>query len=196
MRSFCSLHVTFLAAAIATTACGPNPEAVLESYVAAHNAHDVEGALEYFAENPVFELPGGDVRLEGIAAIRDLESWDATVQSHIEMSEIVRDGQTLIVNRIIERNLWFQSVGIEEVTYTRGTRITIIKGRITSIRAADLSPESIAAITSVMSEFMPWANMNHPRQIGRLVPNGKFIYNAEAAKGWLRLLKEWQARQE
>jgi len=168
------------------------PRERLAAYLEAHNRNDVEATVAFFTADAEFGMDH-QFTLKGRDAIHDIVAWDATLKSNISFSEISGNGQVLTVDRIVERNQWFELAGIQEVTYRPGTRIAFEGGQITAIQAAQLSEESIRAVTEAMDKFMPWAAANHPEKIQRILPDGRFAYNAEAATIWLELLRDWQA---
>lgn len=163
-------------------------KAIVLAYQEAHNAHDVEQAMSYFAPNIRFEMAGLWVR-EGFEEIKVMEEWDAVVGGKIAFGDPkVRSGR--FECKAKEINDWFDVVGIEAVFY-ESYRFEFENGRISRIRAK-ISPKSEMAIDKVINRIMRWALDARPDDIQNIIPRGQFNYGKEQAEGWMTLVKEWK----
>ena len=167
-------------------------EDIFNEYVEAHNSHNLNKTMGYYDKDASFEVPGQDT-LFGIDRIIALEQWDEALNSNLEVSSFVENGDTLIVNSIIERNDWFRNLGIDSIVYNPGTTIIFENGKIKSVTPSPLIQDSRQSIMNKLQMFMNWAKIVHPDVLQTLLPNGKFVYNKESAIQWVALIKEWKS---
>lgn len=163
-------------------------KAIVLAYQEAHNAHNVEQAMSYFAPNVRFEMAGLWVR-EGAEEIKAMEEWDAVVVGKIAFGDAkVRGGR--FECKAKETNAWFDVVGIEAVYY-ESYRFEFQNGLISRIRAK-ISPKGEMAIDKVINRIMRWALEARPDEIEDIIPRGQFNYGNEQAERWMVLVKEWK----
>ena len=162
---------------------------IVQGYLEAHNAHDVERALSYFSPNIRFMMSGLWTR-EGLDELRALEAWDAALNSQLAFDDLkIRRGRMDCRGR--EANDWYQIVGIEQVDYD-SIKFEFQDGKIIHIRAK-MSPKSERAVDRAMNEVVGWALAAAPDEVKALVRRGKFLYGPEQAVRWMDLLKRWQS---
>ncbi len=165
------------------------PLEVVRAYFRAHNSHDVNGALALLSHRIVFEAVGTWTR-KGVALARELEEWDASLGSTLEPYGMVADGE-VVTCQVREQNEWFALTRAGEVTWAR-CEFRVSQGRIMSI-TSELEEESQARIDQALQAVLAWAGDNRATELSRLIPGGRFHYNAEAATCWIALLQEWRA---
>ena len=57
--------------------------ALVDRYIAAHNRHDVDAAMAFYADDAIFRLNGGRPPVHGKAEIRKLEAFDEVARSNV-----------------------------------------------------------------------------------------------------------------
>lgn len=176
----------FFALLMIATSCNRerNQEPV-NSYLLAHNAHDVEKALTYYDENIVFELKGVWIK-EGLDQMKSLEKWDSTLNSHLKLESITSSGDTLFC-RIIENNDWFGAVNIFDLVHDPAIFV-VANGKIKKITGYP-SQETGKEIANAVGMLYQWSQQANDSVIFELIQNGEFIYSAEAAEKWLALFE-------
>lgn len=141
-------------------ACGPGPDDVAAQLTEASNAHDVNGALDLFAEDAVLNIAG-----ESYSGARGIRDWLAGLYAddfHIEVDDMRVEG-----NVAVEHDRF--TVGSLEdlgIAYLEGTsEITVQDGQITAM-AFTYSDES----QTVLDEAAMKAFILHQTE---LVNNGR-----------------------
>jgi hypothetical protein len=167
-------------------------KAIVLAYQDAHNAHDVELALSFFAPNIRFEMTGLWVK-QGLEDVRALEEWDAALANQLTFGDL-RIRNARLECEAKETNDWFKLVGIDEVFYD-SIKFEFDNGLITHIRAK-ISPKGEMAVDKVVNGVMRWALEACPEEVENLMPRGLFNYGREEAHKWLALLKDWQDQKE
>jgi len=118
------------------------PKEVVRLYLERHNAHDVEGVLDLFADDARYEVVGRFVRC-GKPEIRLTEEWEAAVHDHLRAGDLVEaDGEVSF--RAFETNDWLSASGAPELRYTSMT-LTVKDDHITHVMAV-LPPEAFAVM--------------------------------------------------
>lgn len=125
-------------------ACGPGPDDVAAQLEQAANAHDLETALDLFAEDAVLNIAGESY--SGASGIRDWLAGLYADDFHIEVDDMRVEG-----NVAVEHDRF--TVGSLEdlgIAYLEGTsEITVQDGQITAM-AFTYSDESQAALDEAM----------------------------------------------
>lgn len=165
---------------------------IVEEYFAAHNSHDVNKTMKFYSKDASFEIPGQDT-IKEFDQIRELEEWDAALNSNLEVSDFVDNGDTIFVNKIIERNDWFKNMGVDSIVYNPGTRIILKNGLIKALIPSPFLQESRERLMTRLQMFVNWAKTVEPEVLKSLLPDGKFAYKKDNANKWIQLLKEWQS---
>ena len=161
---------------------------IVQAYLEAHNAHDIEGVLEVLSPKIRFGMTGLWVR-EGFDEIRALEEWDAVMNSHLQFTDLKMRNQRLECKGA-ETNDWYKVVGIEQEHF-EPIRFEFEAGKIRHIRA-QLAPKSEMAVDRAVNDVVRWALDVNPDEIRYLVPRGVFRYGHEQAQRWKKLLAEWK----
>lgn len=191
-----------LTASIAATmvllgmACGtsPRPADFVQRYVDLHRVADVDGMLALHTEDSEFVIPGQGP-IKGQEALRDLFAWDEVLESRLVMEQISTDGDTIHIDRIVERNKWFEGLGIPEVRYQPGTRMVLRDGRILGTYVSGFDKETEMLVGERFPRLMHWLSTDRPDALQSLLPGGKFRYDAASARLWLQVLADWNQQE-
>lgn len=180
-------------AALSALGCSrdPNPVAFVRRYTALHRSGQVERLVALHTVDTEFVIPGQDA-IRGTAALRDLFAWDAILGSDLVMDAISAEGDTIRVDLVIERNRWFQALGIAEVRHKPGTRLVLRDGLIRGTYPAAFEDATQRRVADRFGQLVEWLSANRPDVLERLLPGGKFRYDAASAKLWLEVLQGWQ----
>lgn len=164
--------------------------ALLAQYVARHSAGDVEGLLALHTEEAEFLIPGQPL-IRGRRGLRDLYEWDAVLASALVVDGVSVEGDSLLIEQIVERNRFFAALGLAEVHYQPGSRFVIRNGLLSGIYPARFTAETEARLVEQFGQLFGWLSANRPHDAQRLLPNGKFRYDGAAARLWLDVLAAW-----
>ncbi|MCK5840039.1 MAG: nuclear transport factor 2 family protein [Bacteroidales bacterium] len=168
-----------------------DPESLLMSYLEAHNEHDIDETMDYFTVSARFIIES-QTPLLGKDAIRKLEEWNKAIDSRLEMFDMTTKGDTVFIGKIIERNKWFEIIGIDQVEYAPGTFVVYRDGLISEFHPSGLSEESTKQLAPKFKSFMEWATKEKAKELREMMPDKKFDYKPEKAEIWFQLLKEWK----
>jgi len=168
-------------------ACSPDSTDSVKRYIEIYNSHKVEEIVSLFADDAVFEAVG-QYTLSGKNQIRDHTEYYSVLNIHMSISDIKTKGDTVSCNLSIT-NDWLKTAEIGEVYYK--AIFTFEDGLIKHI-SAEATPETEQAFMKVLPPFMDWAKENNADLLKEMMPEGKFIYNAENARQFLALLKSWK----
>ncbi|MCK4679193.1 MAG: nuclear transport factor 2 family protein [Bacteroidales bacterium] len=171
-----------------------DPESLLMGYLAAHNEHDIDKTMDYYTVSARFIIES-QTPLLGKDDIRKLEEWNKAIDSRLEMFDFTTKGDTVIIGKIIERNKWFEIIGIDQVEYAPGTFVVYRDGLISEFHPSGLSEESIKQLAPKFKSFMEWATKEKAKELREMMPDKKFDYKPEKAEIWFQLLKEWKELQ-
>lgn len=164
---------------------------IVQAYLEAHNAHNVEGVLDLLSPQIRFGMTGLWVR-EGLDEIRALEEWDAVMNSQLQFTDFKMRNQRLECKGV-ETNDWYKLVGIEQVSF-QPIKFEIEGGKIRHIRA-QIAPKSEMAVDRAVNDVVRWALDVYPDEITQLVPRGVFRYGHDQAQRWKKLVAEWKQAQ-
>lgn len=168
--------------------CSPRLEDRLKAYEDAHNSHDVEKVMVFYAEDFRFEMVGSWVA-EGKEEMRKLEEWDAAVNSHLTFTDLKVSGDT-VTCKATERNDLYRIAGIEGMHY-KSSIFIFYDGLIKEIKA-EQTEKSVRAKEVVFKSFIEWASKERSQELTELKYEGEYVFSAENAKRWLALLQEWR----
>jgi ketosteroid isomerase-like protein len=172
-----------------------DPTAFVQRYVALHQSGDVDGLLALHTEDSEFIIPGQDP-VRGHAALRGLFSWDVVLGTELIMEDIHLDGDTVVIDTIVERNKWFEAIGVSETRYKPGTRLVLRDGRIAGTYLSGFDERTHSRVVEGFGRLIQWLSANRPEAQNRLLPNGMFRYDAESAHLWLTVMEEWQRSEQ
>ena len=93
--------------------CSHQNRSIINGYISAHNSHDINRSLSYYSDDISFELVRTWVK-HGKNEIRNLEEWDAALNSKLNFYVTKESGDTLFCKGT-EQNEWFKGVGIDKI---------------------------------------------------------------------------------
>ncbi len=176
---------------IVIASCSPKPLDLVRAYEHAYNSHDLDELLPLYAEDAVFEVKGQFV-LKGKEEIRRIAEYGFALHIHMTIDSLTSKGDTVFCE-LIQMNDWLEATGIDEAFYTG--RFVFQKGLIKHIKGTP-TPETEKAFQEVLIPLLEWASKERPEQLAEMMPEGKFVYNAENAQKYLVLLQQWQEATE
>jgi len=165
-----------------------------EAYIEAHNSHDIEAELAFYADEVIFEVPQNTAFMKR-EDLRPRFEWEAVTDSQLSMSGIEIDGNTVTIVDFVETSTWLQLAGIGEIVYEPGTKIVFTDGLITEVLPSPPVADSQEAVGAVMDELMDWVMENHPEELDGMV-GGQLPYDGEGARKLLELLTYWRDAQQ
>lgn len=165
-----------------------------EAYLEAHNRHDIEAELAFYADEVIFEVPRNTALMKR-EDLRPRFEWEAATESHLSMSGIEIDGNTVTINDFVETSTWLQLAGIGEIVYEPGTKIVFTDGLITEVLPAPPLAESQEAVGAAMDGLMDWVMENRPEEMEGMA-GGQLPYDGEGARKLLELLMYWREAQQ
>jgi len=165
------------------------------AYIEAHNDHDIEAELGFYADEIIFEVPQNTALMKR-EDLRPRFEWEAATDSQLSMSGIEIDGNTVTIIDFVETSTWLQLAGIEEIVYAPGTKIVFTGGLITEVLPSPPVAESQDAVGSVMDELMTWVMENHPEELEGMLPGGQLPYDGAGARKLLELIAAWREAQQ
>jgi len=183
-------NILFIFSLLIIISCSKNKtQEVVESFITAHNEHNIEKALTFYDENIVFELKGVWTK-KGLNEMRSLEEWDAALNSNLILESIVSKEDTVFC-RVVENNDWFRAADITDLVHDP-TIFVVNNGKIKKIIA--LPSEKIGKeIEATIGALYQWSQKAQDTTINDLIQNGQFVYSAKAAEKWLALFNRWKA---
>ncbi len=172
---------------VAVGARGGGIDGRVRAYQEAYNSHDVTRVMALYADDATFEVVGQFV-LRGRREIRDLTEYDTALSIRMDFIDCGSHGDTLVC-RLLETNEWFKTAGIEQTLYS--VKFVFTNGLIKLLRA-EASSGTDEAMHHVVGSLADWASQERPEQLRAMMPEGRFVYNAENAAKNLALIQEWQ----
>jgi len=173
--------------AILIFSCSSNLTQLTQNYPIVYNTHNVNDIVNLYADDAVFEVMG-QFSLNGKDQIRDITKYDSVLNINMSVSNIETVRDSVFCN-LSETNDWLQIAEIGEAHYSV---IFIFKDGLISKIIASAKPETAKAFNNVLTPLMIWAKENRSDLIIEMMPEGKFIYDAENAMKNLNLLTEWK----
>jgi hypothetical protein len=166
--------------------CSSNLTQLTRNYPTVYNTHNVNDIVNLYADDAVFEVMG-QFSLNGKDQIRDITKYDSVLNIKMSVSNIETVRDSVFCN-LSETNDWLQIAEIDEAHYSV---IFVYKDGLISKISASAKPETAKAFNNVLTPLMIWAKENRSDLLNEMMPEGKFIYNAENAMKTLTLLTEW-----
>lgn len=157
-----------------------------QHYPTVYNTHNVNDIVNLYADDAVFEVMG-QFSLNGKDQIRGITKYDSVLNIKMSISNIETVRDSVFCN-LSETNDWLQIAEIDEAYYSV---IFVFKDGLISKISASAKPETAKAFNNVLTPLMIWAKENRSDLLNEMMPEGKFIYNAENAMKTLTLLTEW-----
>ncbi len=169
--------------------CSPNLTQLTQNYPTVYNTHNVNDIVNLYADDAVFEVVG-QFSLSDKDQIRGITKYDSVLNIKMSVSNIETVRDSVFCN-LTETNDWLKIAEIGEAHYSV---IFIFKDGLISKISASANPETANAFNNVLTPLMIWAKDNKSDLLTEMMPDGKFIYNAENATKTLALLTEWKER--
>jgi hypothetical protein len=188
-RYRCSV-LSLLLVILALTSCSTDNRQVVEEYLLACNAHNVDRVVSLITDDFIFAVAGG-LDIKGVDQNRGVTQYDSVMNVELTMRDISAVGDTVGCT-VIETNDWLTVSGMDSAVYA--VKFVLRDGLIAAILATP-SPETKAGFGAVVRPMMQWASVNRPEEVSALMPDGVFVYNAETAGPALALLREWVSSQ-
>ncbi len=192
MRNFSfSLPAVTCTMLVAALSCSQAPSIrhVLEKYADLLSSHQIDELMKLYSDDIKFDIPSFDMHLSGKSALRGVAEYDSVLNTEMTLNDITSVGDTAFCE-IVETNDWMEAAGISSAVYPRALFV-VTDGRISQVMA-ELSDSSAAEFSRVLSQFVPWAEENHPREMARMMPGGRFIYNAQNGQTVVGILRQWR----
>jgi ketosteroid isomerase-like protein len=164
----------------------PDAAKLAERYPEVYNTHQVEEIVSLYSGEAVFEVTG-QFSLTGTEQIRNITKYDSVLNIHMSISNVEASGDTVFCD-LTETNDWLKTAGIDEAHYE--VMFVFEKGLIKHLQAKS-KPDTEHAFAQVLSPLMTWAIEQDLPVLKELMPEGKFVYNAENARKTLNLLRLW-----
>lgn len=125
--------------------------ALINTYIARHNAHDIEGVMDLYAQEATFTLSANRGTISGKAAIRDLEMFDVMANSYLAPFGLTAtkeaQGWRIDLEGVLESSKVFSAAGLP-IVIAEATNYAFIvnNNKIKSI----VQPEIRKACTAVI----------------------------------------------
>lgn len=187
MKNIYKTWLPILVLIILFFSCSENLTQLTQRYPIVYNTHNVNDIVNFYADEAVFEVMG-QFSLNGKNQIRDITKYDSVLNIKMSVSNIETFGDSVFCN-LSETNDWLQTAEIGEAHYSV---IFVFKDGLISKISASANPETAEAFTNVLTPLLIWAKENKFDLLSEMMPEGKFIYNAENATKTLNLLTEWK----
>jgi len=187
MEKFYKILLLILVIGLLNLSCSQNLTQLTQNYPIVYNTHNVNDIVNLYADDAVFKVVG-QFSLSGKDQIRDITKYDSVLNIKMSVSNIETVKDSVFCN-LSETNDWLQIAEIGEAHYSV---IFVFKDGLISKISASAKPETAEAFNNVLTPLLIWAKENKPDLLTEMMPEGKFIYNAENATKTLNLLTEWK----
>lgn len=167
--------------------CGTKLEDKVKAFEETYNSHDVEKIMSFYADDAVHEGPGTFL-LKGKKELRDLAEYDKTMNFRLSFKQCTVKADTITCELTVTDD-WTRTAGIQKVTYS--SKIVFRDGLIKQWITVP-TPESAQEINNLVRSLIEYASKEKPQLLKEMMPEGKFIYNAENARKLLALEREWK----
>jgi ketosteroid isomerase-like protein len=167
-------------------ACSTDSTELACKYAQVYNTHHVENIVALYANDAVFEVVG-QFSLSGEDQVRNITKYDSVLNIQMSIDNLETSGDTVFCD-LTETNDWLKTAGIGQAKYE--VMFVFDKGLIKYLQAKS-KPETEHDFAQVLSPMMTWAIEQDLPVLKELMPEGKFVYNAENARKTLNLLRLW-----
>ncbi|WP_416906994.1 MAG: hypothetical protein ACMVO5_07995 [Polymorphobacter sp.] len=150
----------------APLAAQPTPEAAIAAataYLDDHNRHDLAATMAHYSEDAAFQLSMGRERVTGLAAITELERFDAVAGSILipfgwSATQLPEgQGWAVSVKGVLEHSRIFSAVGLPIVIAVPDAPVFHVKeGRITYSHQPPLQAACLAPIGAAFAGLAQW----------------------------------------
>jgi hypothetical protein len=171
--------------------CSPSLTSQVRAMERAHNLHQLDKELSFYADDARFEA--NEWTVQGKDELRKIFAADVLLNNSIAFSDISIVGNSVVCN-VEEESDMFRALGVEKV-YSR-CEIVFKNGLIQEIRGDPncAQSESQAELNKADQAFSAWADKNRPEEVARLLGGKPFegFLTPENALGFLKLAREWK----
>lgn len=163
-----------------------SPEEVVDRFMEAQNAHDIETVLTLLADDFVFRDRESTFEASR-SEVRPLFEWDAATRWQGEASVIRTAGDTVRV-RLVETNQFLERLGLGPMSHD--VTFVVADGRIREV-VASFDSGLQQSVDSAVAPVLEWARETRPARLEGLIgPDGTIVYDGRSASGWLALLRD------
>ena len=155
----------------------------------AHNNHDVEKELSFFADDVRLEF-GGSFVIEGKEELRKAVERNAIFNSHMTFTDFEVSGNTVNC-KVKEENDLLKAAGIGPMYYEFSQHV-FEEGLIKELRARAMQ-ESVDALLEFRASFEKWASEKRSQEWDELKAEG---ITKENVSKRLALVREWREEKE
>ena len=171
--------------------CSPSLTSQVRAMERAHNLHQLDKELSFYADDARFEFVG-EFAVQGKDKLRKIFTVDVLLNNSLAFSDISIVGNSVFC-KVEEKNDMWRALGVEKV-YSR-CEIVFKNGLIQEVRATkSAQSESAAELDKADQAFSAWADKNRPQEVARLLGGKPFegFLTPENALGFLKLAREWK----
>jgi hypothetical protein len=169
--------------------CSPSLTSQIRAMERAHNLHQLDKELSFYADDARFET--NDLTVQGKDELRKLFTVDVLLNNSLAFSDISIVGNSVFCT-VEEKNDMWRALGVEKV-YGR-CEIVFKNGLIQEIRDPNSAmSESEVELDKADQAFSAWVDKNRPEEVARLLGGKPFKgLTPETALDWLKLAREWK----
>jgi hypothetical protein len=162
---------------------------IVRSYIEAHNNHDVNTVMAFYADNCRYEEEGFFSR-EGKAELRAKELWDKAVNGALEVKRLQVRGNT-VVGTAAEYSDYYTAAGLTSYDYDE-IKFEFQSGRIKEIKVVP-NTDSSTQFTNALGKFVVWcSNPVNNINLNNLKEGGAWAYTQNTAPHWVNYLNTWR----
>jgi hypothetical protein len=176
---------------ILASSCSPSLTSQVRAMERAHNLHQLDKELSFYADDARFEI-GDGITAQGKDELRKIFTVDVLFNNSLAFSDISIVGNSVVCNTEEKNDMW-RALGMEKV-YGR-CEIVFKNGLIQEIKGIQSakSAQSHAELYKANEAFSTWADKNRPEEVAKLLGGKPFKgITPETALDWLKLAREWK----
>lgn len=162
-----------------------NPIDLVKNYVQVYNQHEVEKALNFFADDVVVELMDGTT-IKGKENGRSIAQYDSVLNVNLALSDMRLKGDTVIC-RATESNDWLDLTGLNEAHFWPCK--TIVKNGLITWMSLKFTPETAGRFEQTFQSLGAWAAKDHMQEFQELLQSE---YDIKGAQLCLSLTRQWR----
>ncbi len=188
----------FAAQPAAAQTSAPEAIALVESYLDAHNAHDLAGTLAHYHPDASFQLNMGRPLVRGRSAIAELERFDAVAESMLLPFgwSAAHDGKgwAVSVRGVIENSRIFSALGLDIVMAVPNAPIFVLKdGLIVQAIQPPLQAACLLPIQNGFTALATWLNATASPLAPTLTKEGRMVLKPELLPAIIEQIGRWRA---
>jgi hypothetical protein len=160
----------------------------VKGFVGAMRSGDVDRSVSYLARDFELQSSGGGQRIDR-DAMRSILEWDAALHGKMTFADLEWEDD-IVRGTFTEWNDLYELLGIEPQRYRIEFRFRgdLIREQIYEVLDSD-GPSMDEALEPVIE----WAAADRPADLEAIYPDGRRVYTADAATGWVELVRAWRA---